>query len=77
MKNSILTLVVLIVLTIAVAIISKTSGVYVVGGILVLSALKFIGISFFFMDLRKAHPFWKISVCIYLFVFVSVLLIMK
>ena len=77
MKNSILTLVVLIVLTIAVAIISKTSGVYVVRGILVLSALKFIGISFFFMDLRKAHPFWKISVCIYLFVFVSVLLIMK
>ena len=77
MKNSILTLVVLIVLTIGIAIISKTTGVYVVAGILVLSALKFFGISFFFMDLRKAHPFWKISVCIYLFVFISVLLILK
>ena len=77
MKNSIFTLVALIVLTIAVAIISKSSGVYVVIGILVLSALKFIGISFFFMDLRKAHPFWKISVCAYLLVFVSVLLIPK
>jgi len=77
MKNSIFTLVVLIVLTITVALISKTGGVYVVIGILVLSALKFIGISFFFMDLNKAHPFWKIIVCTYLLVFVSVLLILK
>ena len=77
MRNSIFTLVILILLTIAVAIISKIAGVYVVIGILVLSALKFIGISFFFMDLIKAHPFWKISVGVYLLVFVSILLILK
>jgi len=77
MKNSIFTLVVLIILTITVAIISKTAGVYTVLGILILSALKFIGISFYFMDLKKAHPFWKIIVCSYLLVFVSIILILK
>ena len=72
MKSSTITLLILIVLTISVAIISNAEGLHTATWILFLSALKFVGISFFFMDLRKAHIFWKIITCAYLVVFVFV-----
>lgn len=43
--------------------------------ILFLSVLKFIGVSFYFMELKKAHFFWKSSVLIFLVLF-SVITIM-
>ena len=72
MKGTTITLLILIVLTISVAIISNTGGLHTAILILFLSALKFIGIYFFFMDLRKAHVFWKIITCVYLIVFISI-----
>jgi len=71
MKSTTITLLILIGLTISVAIISNADGLHTAIWILMLSALKFIGISFFFMDLRKAHTFWKIITCAYLIVFIS------
>ena len=37
--------------------------------IIFLSSLKFIGVSFYFMELKKAHIFWKSSVLIFLIMF--------
>ncbi|PHS29867.1 MAG: hypothetical protein COA95_10820 [Methylophaga sp.] len=37
--------------------------------IIFLSILKFIGVSFYFMELKKAHIFWKSSVLIFLIMF--------
>ncbi len=75
MKSSTITLLILIGLTISVAIISNTDGLHSAIWILMLSAIKFIGISFFFMDLKKAHAFWKIITCAYLVVFISIVCI--
>ena len=41
--------------------------------ILVLSAFKFILVSFNFMELKKAHTLWKAVVVIYLVIFVSII----
>ena len=41
--------------------------------ILVLSAFKFILVSFNFMELKKAHSFWKAIIAIYLIIFVSII----
>ncbi|WP_090123197.1 cytochrome C oxidase subunit IV family protein [Lutibacter oricola] len=61
--------IVLIVLTIISAIISNSNLVHKGAIILVLSVFKFIGITFYFMELKKAHLFWKISVFAFLSVF--------
>jgi hypothetical protein len=66
---------ILIVLTIASALISKLNNSYVVLMILALSALKFFGIAFQFMELKKAHVFWKVSVIGFIFIFVAVLFV--
>jgi len=43
--------------------------------ILVLSALKFIGVSFYFMEIKKAHIIWKASVVTFvLILFVIIIL---
>ncbi|WNH14257.1 cytochrome C oxidase subunit IV family protein [Thalassobellus suaedae] len=60
MKNTAtLTWVILIMLTITSALISKLESKYIVLTILILSALKFLGIAFQFMELKKANAFWK------------------
>lgn len=45
--------------------------------VLLLSGLKFILVGFFFMELKKAHIFWKISIVIYIFLFAAILLLLK
>ncbi len=75
MKKSKITLVVLILLTIISAIISNETQSYIVLGIIGLAILKFIGVSFYFMDLRQANVFWKGSILIFLALFSAVLLI--
>jgi len=67
----------LIVLTILVALVSNMlrglQNVTIV--ILGISMLKFIGVSFYFMELKKAHVFWKASILTYLFLFSTITLI--
>jgi len=70
MKNSTtITWIVLILLTITSAMISKIEGKYVVLIILILSALKFFGIAFQFMEINKAHLFWKTIIIGFIFLF--------
>ena len=60
MKNTAtITWIVLIVLTITSAVVSKLDSKYVVLIILLLSGIKFLGIAFQFMEIKKAHVFWE------------------
>lgn len=43
--------------------------------ILVLFMLKFLGVAFYFMDLKKAHIFWKSAVLIFVLIFFGIILI--
>ena len=70
MKNTaIITWIILIVLTITSALVSKLESKYIVLIILILSALKFFGIAFQFMEIKKAHVFWKTIVVGFVFLF--------
>jgi len=76
MKNrTIIVWVILVLLTIAVGVISSLSLSNAAIVIIVLSVIKFIGVSFYFMELKKAHVFWKASVLIYLLLFSTIVLI--
>ena len=68
---------ILMVLTIISAIISKSNVLNASMLIVILSVVKFLGVSFYFMELRKAHVFWKSSVLIFVFIFsvISIILI--
>ncbi|WP_341216532.1 cytochrome C oxidase subunit IV family protein [uncultured Wocania sp.] len=61
-KTATITWIILIVLTITSALVSKLESKYVVLIILILSTLKFFGIAFQFMEIKKAHLFWKIII---------------
>jgi hypothetical protein len=37
--------------------------------ILLLAVLKFIGVAFYFMELKKAHPFWKVVIASFVLLF--------
>jgi hypothetical protein len=76
-KSTIITWTLLIVLTIASALVSKINGKYIVFIILLLAVLKFIGITFQFMELKKAHSFWKVSVVVFLLLFTGIIVLIK
>lgn len=42
--------------------------------ILVLFVLKFLGVAFYFMELKKAHVFWKSAVLIFMSIFLGSIL---
>ena len=65
----------LVLITVAVGVISSFSLSYAVVAILILSVIKFIGVSFYFMELKKAHIFWKASVLIYVLLFSTIVLV--
>ena len=65
-KHTIVVWILLVLLTVAVGFISSLSLDLAVIIILFLSALKFIGVTFYFMELKRAHVFWKVSILIYL-----------
>jgi len=73
--NTTITWTLLIVLTIASALVSKMDSTYVVLIILLFSSVKFLGIAFQFMELKKAHVFWKGMIIGFLMIFVSTLLL--
>ncbi len=45
--------------------------------ILVLSGIKFLLVSFNFMEIKKAHSFWKTSIILYLMIFVAILTLLR
>jgi hypothetical protein len=45
---------------------------YIIAIIIGLTLVKFLGISFYFMRLRKANLFWKTAVIIYLLLFSTI-----
>jgi len=76
-RNNIYTLVLLFALTLATAVISRQMDMAAIGVIFIvgLSAIKFLLVAFNFMELKKAHVFWKILLLSYLTVYVAVILI--
>lgn len=72
-KINIFTLTILILLTISTAILSNyfNSLKYIVFLILGLSGVKFILVAFQFMELKKAHQFWKSLIIIFLILFIG------
>lgn len=62
---------VLVFLSIIVAIVSNTleSFNFVIEIILLFSAVKFFLVSYYFMELKKAHIFWKASLVAFLLLF--------
>lgn len=46
------------------------------GIVLVAWSIKFLLVAFQFMDLKKAHLFWKLSLTFYLLIVVSILLLL-
>lgn len=71
-----LSFVLLILLTFITALISNTSKFteFAIGLIMVISAIKFILVSFQFMELKKANIFWKISL-LFLLILIIVLVV--
>ena len=74
-KQNISTWILLLVLTVIAGLVSSTSLTYLVPLILILAVLKFIGVAFNFMEMKKAHVFWKILLISYLVVFCGVVLV--
>lgn len=65
-KTLIYTYFALITLTIFVAILSNfQTGKAILGGIVFISVLKFILVGLEFMELKKAHNFWKVTLIAY------------
>ena len=48
---------------------------YVAAIIIILSILKFIGVSFYFMELKKAHVLWKSSILFFVIIFAIITII--
>ena len=72
------TLFILIILTIITALVSNFIDLKIgVFFILILSVIKFIFVSFQFMELKKAHVFWKIALTIYLLLFMTIILLLQ
>jgi len=76
MQKTTITLGSLLVLTIISAAVSNVDSRYTLIGILLLAALKFIGVSFYFMELKKAHAFWKVTLLLFLLLFIVLILLL-
>jgi hypothetical protein len=74
MNKLTVTWVVLLILSIVSGISSTDGGYYISVLILVMAAIKFVLVSFNFMELFKAHVFWKITIISYLLVFSIIIL---
>lgn len=76
-KQNIITWILLLVLTVIAGLVSSTSLNYVIPLILLLAVLKFIGVAFNFMEMKKANVFWGILVVGYLAIFCASILLIK
>jgi len=74
-KKLTITWLILIILTVGSALISRLDGRnYIVLTIMLFAVFKFIGIAFQFMELKKAHTFWKVLILSYLTLFITLIL---
>ncbi len=73
-KTDIFTLALLIILTFFTALFARkdSSQWWIPLLILILSGIKFLLVSFNFMEVKKAHSFWKTSIILYLVLFISI-----
>lgn len=78
-KALILVFVLLLILTISTACVSRMSVFSEVSGalIMVLAVFKFMLVAFQFMDLKKAHSFWKICLLLTLGLFTVLIVTLK
>ncbi len=76
-KQNIIIWILLLILTVIAGLVSSASLTYVIPLILLLAVLKFIGVAFNFMEMRKAHVFWKILLVGYLIIFCGIVLIIN
>jgi len=74
-RQNIITWIILLTLTVLAGLVSGTALTYIVPLILVLATLKFIGVAFKFMEMEKAHVFWKILLISYLAIFCGIVLV--
>ncbi|MEC3905895.1 cytochrome C oxidase subunit IV family protein [Tamlana sp. 2201CG12-4] len=74
-KTATITWVILMALTMVSALVSKLENSYALLIILLLSAFKFYGIAFQFMEMKKAHPFWKISLGLFTALFFVLIIV--
>lgn len=78
MNKLTITWIILLILTVISGISSTDGGKYVTVLILVMAIVKFILVSFNFMEMVKAHSFWKVAIISYLSIFtIIILLIIK
>jgi len=73
-KQNIITWIILLVLTVVAGLVSSVSLTYIIPLILLLAVLKFIGVAFNFMEMKKANVFWKIILVGYLVIFCGIIL---
>ena len=73
-KQNIITWVLLMILTVIASLVSSANSVYIIPLILLLAVLKFMGVAFNFMELKKANIFWKVIVTAFLILFVGIIL---
>jgi hypothetical protein len=76
MHKTTITLGSLLVLTIISAALSNVDNKYALICILLLAAFKFVGVSFYFMELKKAHSFWKVALLLFLILFIVLILLL-
>ena len=74
-KRIIITWIILLLFTVAVGVISTMDLSFATVAILLLSSLKFIGVTFYFMELKKAHIFWRSSIITFLVLFSVIILV--
>lgn len=75
-KATTISWVVLILFTIISAILSGVETSYMAIMVLGLAVLKFIGVAFEFMELKKAHWVWQLSLLSFLAIFTAIVLAM-
>tara|TARA_R110000787_G_scaffold15134_9_gene46896 strand:+ start:12325 stop:12561 length:237 start_codon:yes stop_codon:yes gene_type:complete len=74
-KQNIRTWLLLLTLTVIAGLVSSTNIAYAIPLILVLAVLKFMGVAFSFMEMKKANLFWKVLIVSFLVVFCGIILI--
>ena len=74
-KTATITWIILLVLTITSALFSRLENDYIILVILILASLKFLGITFQFMEMKKAHILWKALIIGFLALFVLMFLV--
>ena len=68
-------LIILLILTVISALVSYSQLLHGTKYIMLLSALKFLAVAFYFMELRHAHSVWKALIICCLTLFVGLILI--